>query len=342
MPHSGHYCETLTRKTVPFLDIFLIACLSAAIVCLTAQWSSSKGQAVSLATPQADKYHPVETQTVTLRGRTVLAPVEVAPAQPIHAAPPVRQLPNSGPGFLMNFTDDPLQENFWASQSNGIDNFYGGRWAPENVQATYKGIELAVHKENAPNSPYSMSEVRSKEPLGYGRYEAVMQIGKGSGLVSAFFTYTGPYEGQPHDEVDIEFVGRDTTKVEFNYWRNGKSGDHATFDLPFDASAEPHLYAFEWLPDRITWFIDGKPYYSTKPDDTHIPSHPGRMYFSHWTGIPAMEAWHGKPDFKSGEATIVQCASFTPVNEDAPSCSDEFDPAGKAPAAIIAFLTLSP
>ena len=40
-----------------------------------------------------------------------------------------------------------------------------------------------------------------------------MQPGRGSGLVTALFTYTGPYAGDPHDEIDIEFLGKDLTKI---------------------------------------------------------------------------------------------------------------------------------
>ena len=34
--------------------------------------------------------------------------------------------------------------------------------------------------------------------------------------------YTGPSEGKPWDEIDIEFLGKDTTKVQFNYFTHGR------------------------------------------------------------------------------------------------------------------------
>lgn len=43
-----------------------------------------------------------------------------------------------------------------------------------------------------------------------------------SGIITSLFTYTGRYDGiqgsEPnHNEIDIEFEGKDTTTVQFNY-----------------------------------------------------------------------------------------------------------------------------
>jgi endo-1,3-1,4-beta-glycanase ExoK len=112
---------------------------------------------------------------------------------------------------------------------------------------------------------------------GYGRYETIMRPAKGSGLVSAFFTYTGPYFGKPHDEIDIEFVGKDTSIVELNYFHKGKTGSSARIKLPFDASEQDHLYAFDWKPEGISWYVDGKLIYQTPVNDPHLPKNAGRL-----------------------------------------------------------------
>lgn len=339
MSRSGLVRLIKSAGTVSVLDAIPVFTVSAAILAGLACWASG-GQSVSPPDSEARAiYYPVTEASVSLRGRTEIAPIEVRPARPAGNPPPVAQLAQSGQGFLTNTAVSGIQREFWASESQGGHDFYGGRWAPENVRETSDGTHLAVERGNG---KVSNAEVRSRQRLGYGRYEAVMQVGKGSGLVSAFFTYTGPYEGNPHDEIDIEFLGKDTSKVHFNYWRNGRKGHHATFDLPFDASAAPHLYAFDWQPDRITWYVDGEAYYTTEVDDPHIPQHAGRLYFSHWTGTQKMQAWHGKPDFASGTSTIVECASFTPVNEDGPACQDNFRPTAKPGGMGLALLTLSP
>jgi len=44
-----------------------------------------------------------------------------------------------------------------------------------------------------------------KSFFGYGYYEVRMKAAKNVGIVSSFFTYTGPSDNNPWDEIDIEF-----------------------------------------------------------------------------------------------------------------------------------------
>jgi len=324
---------------VSVLDVILASCLTVAFVTGLASYSMSGSPTATHIQSNAPTYYPTPRAEESL---TLAAHVPIIPAHAVAASSRIKQLSKSGKNFRSVFGVEPVEETFRLSNWNASDSFYGGRWAPENVVNTVQGAEFRVEREPDTHIPFSMAEAKSQQRLGYGRYEAVMQIGKGSGLVSAFFTYTGPYDGDPHDEIDIEFLGKDTSKIEFNYWRNGKRGKHAIFDLPFDASAAPHLYAFEWAPDRITWYVDGVAYYATEPNDAFIPQHAGRMFFSHWTGTPQMRGWHGKPDLESGEAMTVSCASFTPVNKTAPTCGDSFQPALAGSAGNPVYATLSP
>jgi endo-1,3-1,4-beta-glycanase ExoK len=339
MSHFGLIWVTKARRAVSVLDAILFSSLAVTLATGLACALLSGSPSLRDTGSTSLTYYPALRTPDLL---TIAAEPSVIPARSLAPASGIPQLSNSGEGFRSVFGAEAIEQAFWLSKTNAINSFYGGRWSPENAVDTLRGVELQVKREPDLNIPFSMAEARSKQRFGYGRYEAVMQIGQGSGLVSAFFTYTGPHAGDPHDEVDIEFLGKDTSKVEFNYWRNGKHGKHAKFDLPFDAAAAPHLYAFEWLPDRITWYIDGVAYYSTEPDDAFIPRTPGRLYFSHWTGIPKMEGWHGKPKFESGEATIISCTSFTAVNEKTPKCGDGFRPTPAGPADSQVYATLSP
>lgn len=226
-------------------------------------------------------------------------------------------------GFLTRLSTPLDDAIFQASNHSNKDSFYGGDWLPENIGAR-GGAFLEVKREPKSGMPYTAAEMQSGGEYQYGRYEAIMQPARGSGLVTAFFTYTGPWFGDPHDEIDIEFLGSDTTKIHFNYFRNGKSIKPASFDLPFDAAAAPHLYAFEWHPDGVTWFVDGVPYYATEPGDKAIPVAAGKVMFSAWTGKQSMEAWHGKPLFRDGAGAQFNCVSFTPMGNDTPSCADTY------------------
>ena len=116
-----------------------------------------------------------------------------------------------------------------------------------------------------------------------------MKPAKGSGVISSFFLYTN----RPWDEIDIEFLGNDTTKVQFNYYTNGKGGHEYVYDLGFDASEDFHEYAFEWREDAIIWYVDGKAVYAATED---IPSTPGHIMVNLWNLSEDKTDWAGKFD----------------------------------------------
>jgi beta-glucanase (GH16 family) len=114
-----------------------------------------------------------------------------------------------------------------------------------------------------------------------------MKVAKCSGVISSFFLYTG----RPWDEIDIEFLGNDTTKVQFNYFTNGQGNHEYIYNLGFDASEDFHEYAFDWQPDAITWYVDGKPVYRA---EVSIPSHAGHIMMNLWNVTPDKAYWAGK------------------------------------------------
>ena len=62
-------------------------------------------------------------------------------------------------------------------------------------------------------------------------------------------------------------LGKDTTKVQFNYYTNGVGNHEYMYDLGFDASEGYHTYGFDWQKDSITWYVDGKAVYSCPPEE---------------------------------------------------------------------------
>ena len=52
--------------------------------------------------------------------------------------------------------------------------------------------------------------------------------------------------------------------------------------MGFDATEEFHEYAFEWMPDSITWYIDGNEVYKATDD---IPVTPSKVMMNVWPGI---------------------------------------------------------
>ena len=110
---------------------------------------------------------------------------------------------------------------------------------------------------------YRGAELRTIASYTYGRYEVRMKSALGSGVISSFFTYVANYTGlDSWNEIDIEWMGRYTDRVQFNTITPGQVGHEHLLTLDFDPSTEFHTYAFEWTPVSVTWFIDDQQVYT--------------------------------------------------------------------------------
>lgn len=169
--------------------------------------------------------------------------------------------------------------------ANGWTNggMFDCRWRSSNVQynESAKLLELTITKDHS-NGENNAGEYRTNAHYTYGYYAVKMKAIAKPGVVSSFFTYTGRSEGNNWDEIDIEFLGKDTTKVQFNYFTNGVGGHEYVYDLGFDASKQLHEYGFLWKPDSITWFVDSLPVYRAEQS---IPSTAGRIMINAWPGV---------------------------------------------------------
>ena len=178
-------------------------------------------------------------------------------------------------------------------------------WSANNFRVSGGVLELVLSKNGEGHPPpekasearaYSCAELQTHRKYGYGTYEFRASAALAPGLVSAFFTYVGPTpEAQsPHDEIDFEFLGRDTRAVQLNYFGAGAGKHEHMAPLSFNASEMMANYAFEWLPDRIRWFIDGKLVHEAKAEpDKPFPKTPGKIYLSLWAS-DTLDAWLGK------------------------------------------------
>lgn len=229
-------------------------------------------------------------------------------------------LAGCGPdGQTENLTDEPLKTTTtiadWSEgeapavfESDGWTNGnpFNTQWTANNV-AYENGVAKLTISDNPSGSEetfteYYGGEMRTYQYFGYGDYEVRMKPAKKTGTASTFFTCTGNYDTNPNtgkpnpwDEIDIEFLGQDTTKVQFNYYVNGKGGHEYMYDLGFDASEDFHNYGFRWAEDYITWFVDGKPVYRVDATESNpMPSTAGRVLMNYWCGAPAAENWMGK------------------------------------------------
>lgn len=175
--------------------------------------------------------------------------------------------------------------------ANGWSN--GGQfnctWRKKNCTFEDGVMKLTIDLDSQGNGsiPYSGAEFRSWDFFGYGYYEVCMKPIKNDGVVSSFFTYTGPSDNNPWDEIDIEFLGKDTTKVQFNYFTNGKGNHEKVVDLGFDAAEDFHTYGFLWEQGAITWYVDGVEVHKAS---LNIPKTPSKIMMNVWPGT-GVDGW---------------------------------------------------
>lgn len=187
-------------------------------------------------------------------------------------------------------------------------------WSRQEV--TVRDGRLLVGFSPAPalDRLYRCGEVQTKASFGYGTYEARLRTPNGSGLNANIFTYIGPAQGKPHDEIDFEFLLRDTRRVQLNVFKNGKGGNEHLAPLPAPSNDSFMNYAFVWEPNRIRWFIEGREVHRIENPDL-LPTNNAKIYLSLW-GTDTLTDWLGQFIAPAGPIAMeVERVAFTRLGE---------------------------
>lgn len=227
-----------------------------------------------------------------------------------------------GDAFIIHLDQGYDPETQYLSDYNFDSSWMATGFDPENVRFVPDGMELEIEKRQMGPNPYTGSEFQQRGFYGYGRYEVIMRGVAGEGVVGAFFTHThAQFNGDPHDEIDFEYMGKNTRQVHLNHFKNGKPAGSTYIDLPFDFTEGEHLYAFEWAPDSIRWYIDHKLVHEAFDN---IPDHSGRVIASLVAFGKGSWDWSGKPEFDAPKRSFYRCISHVPLGEKGSECSDYY------------------
>jgi endo-1,3-1,4-beta-glycanase ExoK len=263
----------------------------------------------SRATIPTDRREPTKIRGITA---VALALMTVSGTSACAQAAPARnsQAKNSDSFFdPFNKTDGRRWyiSNGW---SNGA--IQGCTWDISRLRTNDGILELSVGPAGAANP--GCAEIRTNARLGYGTYEARIKTASGNGFNTAMFTYSGAPLTSVHDEIDFEFLGKAPGQVQLNYFTNGRGG-HETFPiLAHDASGSFQTIAFEWLPESIRWFIDGK--LVREERRAGLPYTPGQFFLSLWSAGPAGTGWLGQVDKSRLPAkAYIDWIAFTRMDE---------------------------
>ena len=180
-------------------------------------------------------------------------------------------------------------------------------WAPDHIAFASGAMTIALDATPSHGRPYASGEYRTNKTFSYGTFETRMKPAGASGIVSSFFLHADT----PWDEIDIEFLGKNTTQVQFNYFVNGAGLHEKIIDLGFDASAAFHTYAIEYGNGYITWYIDGTSKWSITGESGAMPSHLMQIMMNLWPGTGA-DGWLGKFTYSSPLHAAYDYVKYTP------------------------------
>jgi beta-glucanase (GH16 family) len=211
------------------------------------------------------------------------APTETAvPPAPPTAAPPTPDLTRDGWTLVWHdeFDGPEINADYWTHEigghgwGNGENQYYTDD--PDNAFIEDGLLIIQALERNYLGKPFTSARLttQGKVTQQYGRIEARIQIPTGKGIWPAFWMLGENFDtvGWPRSgEIDImENIGSEPWVVHGTLHGPGYSGGSgvgAAYRLP-DRSpfhANFHVYAVEWEPEEIRWYVDDALYSTITP-----------------------------------------------------------------------------
>jgi hypothetical protein len=162
-------------------------------------------------------------------------------------------------------------------------------FTPSNFEQTEDFAQLILRQESTSVRRLTSGAIACRRSYRFGRFAAELRPAGIPGTVTGFFLH----RNGPRQEIDIEFLGKDTNKMLVNVFYNpgpegtkleyGYRGTPTLIDLGFDASESFHTYEIDWQPDAIRWRVDGNVVHERLPwAPTPIPDQPLELNFNLW------------------------------------------------------------
>jgi beta-glucanase (GH16 family) len=244
------------------------------------------------------------------------------------AAQTVRpQSASSSSQWILTWSDEfnqpngsPVDDSKWVHETGGGGwgndelEYYTAR--PQNAYQQDGNLVIRVLQERYTGADgvtrnYTSARLKTlgKFAQAYGRFEARMKIPRGQGIWPAFWMLGDNFNKVAwpgSGEIDImENIGREPTHVYGTIHGPGYSGKKslgASFSLtpPQPFADEFHLYAIEWEPKAIRFYVDDHLYETRTSKD--LPSETKWVYdhpFFILLNVAVGGNWPGNPDASS-------------------------------------------
>ena len=249
-----------------------------------------------------------------------------------HAAAQAAAPKSESPAWKLTWSDEfngvngsPVDASKWISESGGGGwgndelEYYTTR--PDNAYQQDGNLVIKVREEKYTGADgvtrnYTSARLKTlgKFSQTYGRFEARIKIPRGQGIWPAFWMLGDDIEKPASDksgwpacgEIDImENIGKEPALVHGTIHGPGYSGEHgisASFGFPSNQvfAADFHVYAVEWEPAAIRFYVDDHLYTTRTPAD--LPKGAKWVYdhpFFLLLNVAVGGGWPGSPDASS-------------------------------------------
>jgi hypothetical protein len=168
---------------------------------------------------------------------------------------------------IWTWSDGALDEG-QVRMTKGAITFGNGRMRLTASRMASTGGQSFSEDKTVVGYPLASGEFRTKyNDFRYGRYEVRFKPPTSNGnFISTMFTFRTP-KTIFWRELDVELTASSTAQIGSNIvWGNNQTGYGGTMNAylalngpgGFNAQSDFHVYAFEWLPTKVTWFVDGQ------------------------------------------------------------------------------------
>ena len=172
-------------------------------------------------------------------------------------------------------------------------------YRPEQVSVSGGQLRITAVDQPLGNQNYRSGLVRTWQEHRYGRWEVRADLPTGQGMWPAIWLLPRDLGAAPWPtggEIDImENVGNDTYFVKGSYHYNYDPGTPITSNADYitgeNFAAGMHVYAVEWDPDQLRFYVDNNLYHTVDN-----PIQPREMPMSLIINLAVGGDWPGNPD----------------------------------------------
>ncbi len=241
----------------------------------------------------------------------------------------------TGFSLVLDERFDHFDESIWKKGDGAVGGESACRFRDQGIQIADGVLELVVRKENVQPGwsedhqqqkneyDFSCGELRTlnDKKIRYGRIETRMKAparAQASGYISSLFTYTNDFDRhapdkgiQEWEEIDVELEGGRPDKFQANliYGRNTwewfRTRNFGAWEDKISVGPvdEWRVFAIEWVPDAIRWYVDGKLVKTLAQSEldcqptclppqkhpTPIPDNPTNIFMNFWIPKDAIQ-----------------------------------------------------